>query len=191
MMSQRWCQAIRRLVAVWGWRQTQTRTRTHTRTQAIPATTWLWRNMEVLKIDTNHHDFTSCVTLKCVLCVRECVCVPPHVMAGGSLLPALVGVGCENGRLPFFSAVIVEDPPGGCRRKKGQNIKQQSATEQPLSALSALTRDQHRGHTLRCLQEVHVPSLEGLAVVGLQMAAAKRRHSHNLERHSVMHKWAC
>lgn len=36
-----------------------------------------------------------------------------------------------------------------------------------------LTRNQHCGDDLRGFQEVHIPPLEGLAVVGLQVTAGK------------------
>lgn len=41
-----------------------------------------------------------------------------------------------------------------------------------------LTRNQHRGDDLRGLQEVHVPPLEGLTVVGLQVTVQKQKPHH-------------
>lgn len=42
--------------------------------------------------------------------------------------------------------------------------------------ICVLTRNQHCGDDLRCFQEVHVPPLEGLAVVGLQVTAGKQAY---------------
>lgn len=41
----------------------------------------------------------------------------------------------------------------------------------------ALTRNQHGGDDLRGFQEVHVPPLEALAVVGLQVTGQKQKHT--------------
>lgn len=50
---------------------------------AVSATTKLWRNMEV--INTNHHDFTSCVELVCES-VMTCWSGPPEGLTGVWLL---------------------------------------------------------------------------------------------------------
>lgn len=43
--------------------------------------------------------------------------------------------------------------------------------------MNVLTRNQHCGNTLRRFQEVHIPPLEGLTVVGLQVTVQKKQHS--------------
>lgn len=41
--------------------------------------------------------------------------------------------------------------------------------------MNVLTRNQHGGYNLRSFQEVHVPPLEGLTVVGLQVTGQKKQ----------------
>lgn len=41
--------------------------------------------------------------------------------------------------------------------------------------MNVLTRNQHGGDKLRGLQEVHVPPLEGLTVVGLQVTEQRKQ----------------
>lgn len=97
------------------------------------------------------------------------------------LRPSAGGGGVRSGAWLFSQLLLLRTHQEAAEGRKGK-ISNSSAPPSSRSALctlhsglSALTGDQHCGDALRCLQEVHIASLEGLAVVGLQMAAAKPR----------------
>lgn len=48
--------------------------------------------------------------------------------------------------------------------------------------MNVLTRNQHGGYGLRSFQEVHVPPLEGLTVVSLQVTVQKKQEDSLIDR---------
>lgn len=124
---------------------------------------------------------TPQVLLPVCLCEDLLMCC---VLSDGCLLPA--------GR----PSVIVEDPPGAWGGSAGRDSRCYSSWPSPLifrwqrkfwtlritkpfnsKRICVLTRNQHGGDHLGGLQEVHIGPLEGLTVVGLQVAVWEDRHA--------------
>lgn len=57
--------------------------------------------------------------------------------------------------------------------------------------MNVLTGNQHGGDELRGLQEVHIPPLEGLTVVGLQVTVRRKQQDPLTSRHHCTEAICC
>lgn len=153
------------------------RVKRNTHAQAISATTLLWRNMEV--VTSILITMTSQVLLPLCLCEGLLRCrqvavgsLRPSVMTGEGSWPTLSYCWGPTMRLRrkhrCSDALLVSS----CEQlsRELENDKSFKGYKRRNQMVCVFTWNQHGGDDLRGLQEVHVPPLEGLTVVGLQVA---------------------